>query len=558
MTANAYRTIGMVTYKDGDDLNTLRTALVQLLRSRDTASSDLDRFRTLFAFCETKFRYFQSVEKDDPKIVHQAYIYIKECLELVPSLSAQSGLKNDKDFMDQVAVAMEMKAECEVRFGCIDDAFRSAEKAKAYNPKARPYTKLLCSLSQTLGATKAYGDLMQLAEKMPSEDVIDVLGWPAGTAMAFAHAAKETGKQDFMLQAFYKAIATPHEQSKWLRAIWQLHLASIQRRVMCRTDEAMKLLKEIVDGTKSGYYSPILQARHEIVEILMDKFRTTGDAQAKADIYKEIQQLVLEDVVAQSDNFNPYESQTALPLYLMAKKFDTPQKAESILQRIFKAHITALKDNDGLNDSRAFRLLAKTLACVEGFELEAQISISLQYSVVDQNIYDATLRGLPRGDSSDEDEGSDGDGGNNGDEDTNGEKGNSKHDGLDEDENVRWNLGCNGCRKNFPNWKAGHLYYCLICMDTDLCEADYQKRQAMNRSESRGETYDSSVWQTFCGSNHRYIRGPIEGWKGVKDGVIRYGEASVPFKTWLADVEKKWDEKWKEFWKGDEGLRDVF
>lgn len=331
-----------------------------------------------------------------------------------------------------------------------------------------------------------------------------------------------------------------------------------------KTDEAIRLLKEIVDGTKSGWFMQrSLQARHEIVEILTDKFRTTGDAQIKADIYNEIQHLMLEDAVAQIDDFKPYESETAIPLYLMAKKVDSPQKAQDILQRIFSAHVAALKDNDGSNDSKAFRLLAKTLACVPGFELEAQISISLQYSVVDRVIFISTiLRGFEddgHGDEGDDDEG---DAGHNDEGDAElddegdaelGDKGDAEHDERDEDVHTDCDIGCDGCSKPFPNWKSGPLYYCIIRMNTDLCEDDYQKRLALNRGE---EVPD--MWQTFCGPNHRYIRGPIAGWKGVERGVIRYGETSVPFKTWLADVEKKWDEKWKEFWEGDEGLRDVF
>jgi hypothetical protein len=200
----------MVTYEENDDLNIVNAALAQLLQSRASASSELDRFRTLFTFCETKFRYLESVENS--KMFRQAYIYIKECVELVPSLVALGEVGEVAEFMDH---AMQMKAECEARFGWIDDAFNTAEKAKVYNPKARPYTSLLDSLARTLAATKAYGDLMQLAARTSSTDVIDTLGFSEGSAMAFAHAAKETGKEDVMLQAFYRAIAAPSAQSKF-------------------------------------------------------------------------------------------------------------------------------------------------------------------------------------------------------------------------------------------------------------------------------------------------------------------------------------------------------
>jgi hypothetical protein len=111
---------------------------------------------------------------------------------------------------------------------------------------------------------------------------------------------------------------------------------------------------------------------------------------------------------------------------------------------------------------------------------------------------------------------------------------------------------CNACSRVFPNWTAGAMYLCIICTDCDLCEDDYKKRVASNHGEEWKE------WKTFCGPNHRYIKGPIAGWKGVMNGVIRIGEEQVHFKEWLRGLsEERWREAWVDFWRKDESLGDI-
>ena len=50
-------------------------------------------------------------------------------------------------------------------------------------------------------------------------------------------------------------------------------------------------------------------------------------------------------------------------------------------------------------------------------------------------------------------------------------------------------------------------------------------------------------WRGYCDSNHKAIKGPIEGWGGVKGGVMTLGEGEkgqVKFDTWLAGIERHW------------------
>jgi hypothetical protein len=168
---------------------------------------------------------------------------------------------------------------------------------------------------------------------------------------------------------------------------------------------------------------------------------------------------------------------------------------------------------------------------------------------------------------------------------------------------------CDGCGENdMDKWEQTY-YLCLVCPNTDLCvechnkkrssvgtvslkvstttapttevlEPTAEKDEAVDSAEanhkvdtpmndvleSNGEEQEDATegkepteWRKYCDSNHRFIRGPIKGWKGVKDGVIRIeGRQDLTVKEWLEGLsEKRWPAAWKQFWRGDGGLRDI-
>jgi hypothetical protein len=206
------------------------------------------------------------------------------------------------------------------------------------------------------------------------------------------------------------------------------------------------------------------------------------------------------------------------------------------MEEIFKGCVKALTDKDGWNDSEAFRLLAKVLAWVPGLEGDAQISVSLQFSCVDKEVF-KTQNGSPDAAGMDETVANA----------TNG----SLQAEPEEDLLASWSIHCNGCGKVIQNWKDGPFYLCVVCTDIDLCPDCYNKIQARNQG---GEWKE---WQTICGLHHRYI-GPMKDWKGVKDGVIRFGEEKVAFTEWLKDLnEKRWRGAWLNWWQKDDLVDDI-
>lgn len=60
-------------------------------------------------------------------------------------------------------------------------------------------------------------------------------------------------------------------------------------------------------------------------------------------------------------------------------------------------------------------------------------------------------------------------------------------------------------------------------------------------------------WREFCGKDHTYIKAPVDGWKGVRNGVMRIGDERIDFKEWLRGLrDERWPRAWEEFWTRNE------
>ena len=98
---------------------------------------------------------------------------------------------------------------------------------------------------------------------------------------------------------------------------------------------------------------------------------------------------------------------------------------------------------------------------------------------------------------------------------------------------------CNGpCPYEvFREWTVGApAWRCLDCGNVDLCQQCYDIQQAFN--ENRGDGF----WTKICWDKHKFLKQPIEKWQGVKDGIIRRDNKRKPFREWLLDVRKRWEE----------------
>ena len=80
---------------------------------------------------------------------------------------------------------------------------------------------------------------------------------------------------------------------------------------------------------------------------------------------------------------------------------------------------------------------------------------------------------------------------------------------------------------------------CLDCADTDFCEDCYEKQVIFF---DKGE---DGFWFKCCWTRHEYLMGPIDGWLGVKNGVIHIGNQKLQWADWLLYVKGRWKRKIK-------------
>jgi hypothetical protein len=98
---------------------------------------------------------------------------------------------------------------------------------------------------------------------------------------------------------------------------------------------------------------------------------------------------------------------------------------------------------------------------------------------------------------------------------------------IDEDlDPVHGRLTCNGCQKTVRDWCHGAMYLCYYCTELNLCEECYDKKAAREKGDLPAD------WRAICQKGHRHIRAPVKGWKGVRDGVLRFEDRELRFKDW--------------------------
>jgi tetratricopeptide (TPR) repeat protein len=186
-------------------------------------------------------------------------------------------------------------------------------------------------------------------------------------------------------------------------------------------------------------------------------------------------------------------------------------EARKILDHEFRLSIDLLEDNVGSNDIYAFEGLTQVLAVV-GCKEEATLAYSLKFSNV--NPQDAAEQAEEADEDSDDEE---------------------ESKALRDEDLVEQGWGCDGCGKKILSFTKP-LYTCLVCPNVDLCTACHADLMA-DKSGLQGII----GYGKFCNTRkHEYLKGPVNGWKGVKDGVIRYEEKEIKFTVWLENLKDVW------------------
>lgn len=134
---------------------------------------------------------------------------------------------------------------------------------------------------------------------------------------------------------------------------------------------------------------------------------------------------------------------------------------------------------------------------------------------------------------------------------------------------THWPRNPNPSTQN-QNQNQNQWYYCTSCRHINLCPTCYStlvsfwdgkdegfwfrccwgSGLALSGSEKFGtETRENVSSGRGMGTGgrgdgknnyHQFLKQPIEGWKGVKNGVLRVGEEERPWREWIGEVKGKW------------------
>ena len=338
------------------------------------------------------------------------------------------------------------------------------------------------------------------------------------------------------------------------------------------------------------------ECRMKLADIFFHEFQTSTDPAKKEKLIETLKDLPS----AHDDKDNIWGSHVSMLRANMLRIMGPATKYQRYMNELFEGCIRGLEDGVSWNDSQSLRLLSKVLASLDGLERDARIASSAQFSILDRTIHgqDTESEGsetVPDKDISEpdtDDESAES-------KETMAEsietqvvveamsmpttrtlmpsafipstangKPNAKASGgnqgsvavleklrsarakqpgisvpVKSDEDVNGiKLDCDGgCGTVVDTWSQP-FYYCLVCPNCDLCEECHAKRLAQTRGEEK------EPWLSFCGPHHRYIKAPIKGWKGIKNGVIRIGAEEFTVKDWLKGLkEERWQKGWDMF-----------
>ncbi|KAI9738405.1 MAG: hypothetical protein M1834_008908 [Cirrosporium novae-zelandiae] len=538
LTSPSAETIGIIanafTDVEKDDIAHLAIALTleyyrhyneavrECQRALEKCNSEPNSFHILVVLARTS-----TLSEDDRRACNKkVYATINDALSIRPQNEKEPV---SKEMALEIQEALIIRANCARDLNKMDEAVKSYEEARTICPRNIMKGDVLDQITMILEKKNDYSELMTCLE-----------GWTLWERMAwlnsdecweahqrFKKAAKFSGKEAFMLKAYTEIIAYLDHLKTSSGARW--HLANYYQTVSVDYKMAKKSYYQILNSntfidssTGEEELEVLSDARLDLSDIIYQEFRSATNPKDKAILLDELKNMgkqIQGDVIDEGDTFH---SNSAVVLANMARKLGPTYEFQEILDKAFRSCMDSLADTGGWDNQSGVCLLAKVLATVGGLEKEAQIAYSAQFSIIDRNV---------KRESS--------------------EDGSPCSSAQDIDSNSEFT--CSGeCGRRFHGWQNGPIYLCFICANCDLCEECYQKCQSRNR----GEPF--THWQTYCGLNHKYIKGPVDGWKGIKHGYMTIGEEKTKFSDWLKELkETKWKKAWEKFWAKEDLMEDI-
>jgi hypothetical protein len=592
-TSSSYKGIGMAMDCEGFE----ESAIKQFDKGLDDGTIDkLEQFLLLTSKGEAlQYLGWNKAEDERQKksYLEESLAIFTEAIGLYRNMSEAD--QNDEKYLEAASYSLSYIAQAAADLGKSESVLAVFKEKFHSKAAVRWYTlsDVMSSLKNT-GQSSTMIDILKLLDK---NDITWHLTFSDSIEVT-QEAAVRANEGQYLLGLYetaMKIVATWSFDEGELRTRLQSNAAVFALQALGDLDYARALLRGMINHPRTPSWR-VLSGCNQLADILFEDLRRSKDPFVKKKALEEVSLLLNKPAEVLPNSYNAAESHLIITVALMLQRLGPALDYSERLHTAFRNSLDKLKDTISANDSYALRRLARILGCVPGFEEAASISYSAQFYIIDEDIHrkekeiEKASQEREAGVASDQEvevinttEASDNapvehdapvavqsiDALINGDatEDNlvetkmngiahsvgasndHGEESainvtepetviSEIDDGLDEEAGFY----CNFCRNNVQDWSHGAAYLCVYCIDMDICEECYLKKIARDKGELEPD------WRTMCPKGHRHVKAPIEGWRGVKSGMLRIGTNEVLFKTWLAELEVKWAKYWEDFW----------
>ncbi|OJD35327.1 nacht and tpr domain-containing protein [Diplodia corticola] len=555
----ANRAIGMIQYiLDHADADVLLRAVEGCKKRFDKSSCSMvlayisfleNRYTEGMKHAERALEFLQQAEQED---VSAPALRSRKSSALVGIAVMKARLVSDGGDTELLKAVVD----------CLHDAFDVSEEY-AY-PEA---LSLLISSATVLNGveklTEEFGKWPEKHQRMWLDGAFEEQH--QGKLDMFKEGAVLSGRTDLITHWYKRLCKAPREDPQ--TKAWAVYeLINTYRFTLNQRDNAERELDLLLRAANSPSLSSWFHmAQRDKADILYDKFRHSNTVKEKEEYLEKMRKLLKSE--DNDKSFGLYDSLASIQHARMVRVVGKPAEYIDVLKRTFDTCVDSLEDEILDNDGSSFRLLAKTLTCLPDMKQQAKVALSLQFSMVDTNL---TKLSNEEGRGHDVE---DGDAECDENQEHSQESGSEPQDELSkvseesdvyflemdrqfageptEEDLSKFSIYCDGCAVGIGWWEKP-MYLCLICTDCDLCS------RCLKRLKEAGDDRPEGSWHYFCGKDHKYIRGPMDGWKGVKDGEIHFGDESLGFKDWLKRLKSEWARACERFLAADSFVHDIF
>lgn len=450
--------------------------------------------------------------------------------------------------------ALLLRGQIELAMEKLDVALQTFEYCRSYSPDDVNSAEVLISLLKTYDLKGDFEGFVAAFRQWSLIDRIVLLTSFRGDdigdddalemELLFSKTMMQAGTAAYLVEVYEEVI-------KYLDRVdagapLRVSLASLRKRLDDDGQASKGLLNEILDSeypvtgyalTEADPGEVLFETFSMMYDILYEEFRVTQDSTMKNSLLKGCQDLPNRKLALAYPQRRSNINHFALLDARMLRKMGPSSEYERVLRGAFSACYEALTDTVGFNDSDNLADLTMILADIPGFENEARIIFSATFSKLDPDVADDTFEDDSEYEDSDEDEETE--------EDTPASNTTANTNEGDIAKGIKYY--CAGAcepKKVARRWNGNTWYRCLTCSECMLCADCYNKRQEYNSGKP------CEPWAKYCGQNHRYIKGPMAGWRGVTQGMVDIeGQEPFAFSDWLKDLkEVKWEKYWTDFW----------